>query len=214
MANWIIKWRSTKRGLPTINMNFQMMHMHSSIQQRMQNRHLVIRSEQTLQVLKVSSRSDTIPRVPPTPTASPRPPTDDCHGRSARSVDTVQAGVFQRPRVLDGEFAASHRESHRGGRDGVLQCRATARSRAVRSTVRSTSTEAELTFICFDDLLNNAEDVICTVVDNILAKHGDKTRDEPSFQAPEWPFLRTTHADSIKHSKEHGHSTRGSLCHW
>ena len=40
-------------------MNFQIMHMQSSIQQRMQNRHLVIGAEHTQQVLEVSPRPDT-----------------------------------------------------------------------------------------------------------------------------------------------------------
>ena len=41
--------------------------------------------------------------------------------------------------------------------------------------MRSTNLEAELPLISFDDPLNHTEDVVCTVVDNTIAKHGDKT---------------------------------------
>ena len=51
------------------------------------------------------------------------------------------------------ESSQLHVKSHPGARAGALQCRATARSRAGRSaTLRSTSLEAELPFISFDDL--------------------------------------------------------------
>ena len=43
-------------------------------------------------------------------------------------------------------------------------------------TVRSTSLEAELPFIFFDDLLSHIADLVCTVADNTLAKHNNKTR--------------------------------------
>ena len=54
----------------------------------------------------------------------------------------------------------------------VLSSRAEPRRSA---TMRSTNLEAELPLISFDDPLNHTEDVVCTVVDNTIAKHGDKT---------------------------------------
>ena len=49
-----------------------------------------------------------------------------------------------------------------------------------------------------------------TVVDYILAKHGDKTRKmNPLFEAPARPFLRMTYADAIQHCNEHGILNKG-----
>ena len=66
-------------------------------------------------------------------------------------------------------------------------------------------------FISFDDLFTRIKDIVCTVVDNTLAKHGDKTRKmDPSFEAPTRPFLRMTNTDTIKSTTSAGSSIRGS----
>ena len=43
-------------------------------------------------------------------------------------------------------------------------------NRKVRHVAEYHHLEAELPSVCFDDPLNNAEYLVCTVVDNILAK--------------------------------------------
>ena len=80
-----------------------------------------------------------------------------------------------------------------------------------RSTVRSTSLEAGLLFISFDDLLNHTADLVCTVVDKIFEKHGDKIlKMNPSFQALARLFPPTTYVDVITTATSTGPSTRGS----
>ena len=60
--------------------------------------------------------------------------------------------------------------------------------------------------------LTHIEDVVFTVVDNTIAKHGDKTRKKnPSFEAPTRPFLRMTRADTIKCYNEHWVLNKGKL---
>ncbi|KAL1413171.1 asparagine--tRNA ligase [Vanrija albida] len=70
-----------------------------------------------------------------------------------------------------------------------------------------THLEAELVFIKFNDLLDHLEDIICTVVDNLLA---DPVASEiiktlhPEFVPPSRPFLRLDYKDAIKYLNEHG----------
>lgn len=64
-----------------------------------------------------------------------------------------------------------------------------------------THLEAELAFIDFSDLLNHIEDVICTVIDKLLA---DPKISEiiyklnPGFVKPSRPFMRLDYKDAIK----------------
>lgn len=70
-----------------------------------------------------------------------------------------------------------------------------------------THLEAELVFIEFKDLLDHLEDLICTVVDTLLA---DPTASSivktlnPDFVAPSRPFMRLDYKDAIKYLNEHG----------
>ena len=75
--------------------------------------------------------------------------------------------------------------------------------------MRSTSLEAELPFVCFDDLLNNIEPS-SDRHRQILTKYGDKIHKmNPSFEEPERPFLWMTSADAIKFYNEHGIPKKG-----
>lgn len=70
-----------------------------------------------------------------------------------------------------------------------------------------THLEAELVFIEFNDLLNHLEDMICEVVDYLLA---DPIAAEiikslnPDFTPPSRPFMRLDYRDAIKYLNEHG----------
>ncbi|ODO00695.1 asparagine-tRNA ligase [Cryptococcus wingfieldii CBS 7118] len=70
-----------------------------------------------------------------------------------------------------------------------------------------THLEAELVFIKFKDLLDHLEDLICGVVDALLA---DPVASEiikslnPDFVAPQRPFVRLDYRDAIKYLNEHG----------
>ncbi|ODN78463.1 asparagine-tRNA ligase [Cryptococcus amylolentus CBS 6039] len=70
-----------------------------------------------------------------------------------------------------------------------------------------THLEAELVFIKFKDLLDHLEDMICGVVDTLLA---DPVASEiiktlnPDFVAPQRPFVRLDYRDAIKYLNEHG----------
>ena len=120
-----------------------------------------------------------IPRVLPQSRLHGDLPADDHQDAVRRRVDAVQAAAHQRPRVLDAELAAAPRERHRGSVRRSACCRAPARSRAGRSTMRSTSLEAGLLFISFDDPLNHTEGIVCTVVDNTLEAWLQDPQDEP-----------------------------------
>ena len=110
--------------------------------------------------------------------------------RSAKAGRCCSSCRTSTTRVLDAELTAAHQEPslRSGGRSAC--CRATTLSSAGRSvTLRSTGLEGELPFIYTDDPLNSIDDIVCTVVDNTLTTHGDKTRKmNPSFKARARPF--------------------------
>ncbi|WRT69492.1 asparagine-tRNA ligase [Kwoniella shivajii] len=70
-----------------------------------------------------------------------------------------------------------------------------------------THLEAELVFIQFKDLLDHLEDMICEVVDTLLADPVSaeiiKTLN-PEFTPPSRPFMRMDYRDAIKYLSEHG----------
>ncbi|KAF3938309.1 hypothetical protein ABW19_dt0208647 [Dactylella cylindrospora] len=69
-----------------------------------------------------------------------------------------------------------------------------------------THIEAELAFISFDDLLVHLEEMICRVIDYVLADPLCKDLIEelnPGFKAPSRPFLRMKYSDAIKWLNEH-----------
>ena len=74
--------------------------------------------------------------------------------------------------------------------------------------MRSTSLEAELLFVCFDDLFNLIKDIVCTVVDKTPLRRRQDPQDEPVVRGADAVVPRTTHADAIKHFNEQGSSTR------
>ncbi|KAL7423677.1 asparagine--tRNA ligase [Cryptotrichosporon argae] len=70
-----------------------------------------------------------------------------------------------------------------------------------------THLEAELAFLKFKDLLDHLEDLVCSVVDTLLA---DPVAAEiiktlnPDFVPPSRPFMRLDYRDAIKYLNEHG----------
>ncbi|KAF2173499.1 hypothetical protein M409DRAFT_15780 [Zasmidium cellare ATCC 36951] len=69
-----------------------------------------------------------------------------------------------------------------------------------------THIEAELDFITFDDLLEHLEDIICGVLDHVLAnpRTAAMLQDlNPDFQKPERPFKRMKYADAIDWLRSH-----------
>jgi len=69
-----------------------------------------------------------------------------------------------------------------------------------------THIEAELDFITFDDLLTHLELVMCSVIDIVLAHAPTAaliTSLNPDFRAPERPFKRMRYADAIDWLREH-----------
>ncbi|KAI9314259.1 hypothetical protein BX666DRAFT_1863172 [Dichotomocladium elegans] len=66
--------------------------------------------------------------------------------------------------------------------------------------------EAEMAFITFDEMLDSLEDLICDVIDRVLAHKPTRELIEqlnPGFKPPARPFLRMKYADAIKYLKEH-----------
>ncbi|KAI9484644.1 hypothetical protein BDB00DRAFT_878611 [Zychaea mexicana] len=65
--------------------------------------------------------------------------------------------------------------------------------------------EAEMAFLNFDEMLDCLEDLICDVIDRIMAHEPTRKLIEqlnPGFQPPARPFLRMKYADAIKYLKE------------
>ena len=90
--------------------------------------------------------------------------------------DAVQAADFNDPAYLT-ETSQLHFESVTtaiGLALSILSSLVVEPSR--RSALRSTSLEAELPFICIDDLLTRIKDLVCTVAHNILAKTATRPR--------------------------------------
>ncbi|KAL2109940.1 hypothetical protein VUR80DRAFT_1839 [Thermomyces stellatus] len=84
--------------------------------------------------------------------------------------------------------------------------------RAERSLTRRhlseyTHIEAELDFISFEDLLTHIEEVICSVIDNVLSRPeiaGFIKELNPDFKRPERPFKRMKYSEAIEWLNEHG----------
>lgn len=77
-------------------------------------------------------------------------------------------------------------------------------SRTRRHLAEYSHVEAECSFISFDDLLNNLEDLVCDVVDRVLKSPFGHIVHElnPDFVAPKKPFRRMPYTDAIAFLKE------------
>ncbi|KAG8226985.1 hypothetical protein J437_LFUL000290 [Ladona fulva] len=77
-------------------------------------------------------------------------------------------------------------------------------SRTRRHLAEYTHIEGECPFIDFDELLNRLEDLICDVVDRVLdSPYGHLVYDlNPTFKKPEKPFLRMNYSDAIEYLKK------------
>ncbi|XP_062583544.1 asparagine--tRNA ligase, cytoplasmic-like [Saccostrea cucullata] len=78
-------------------------------------------------------------------------------------------------------------------------------SRTRRHLAEYTHIEAECPFISFEDLLNKLEDLVCDVVDRVLnGPYGNIVKElNPEFKPPKRPFKRLEYKDAVKYLKEH-----------
>lgn len=79
-------------------------------------------------------------------------------------------------------------------------------SRTRRHLAEYSHVEAECPFISFEDLLDRLEDLICDVVDRVLKSPLGHVVYElnPDFKVPTRPFMRMNYADAIVYLKENG----------
>lgn len=77
-------------------------------------------------------------------------------------------------------------------------------SRTRRHLAEYTHIEGECAFITFDDLLNRLEDLVCDVVDRILkSPYGHIVKElNPDFKPPKRPFRRMAYTDALVFLKE------------
>lgn len=78
-------------------------------------------------------------------------------------------------------------------------------SRTRRHLAEYTHVEAECPFITFDELLDRLEDLVCDVVDRVLKSPLGSVVHElnPDFKPPKKPFRRMAYTDAIEYLKEH-----------
>lgn len=78
-------------------------------------------------------------------------------------------------------------------------------SRTRRHLAEYTHVEAECPFIIFDELLDRLEDLVCDVVDRVLKSPLGSVVHElnPDFKPPKKPFRRMAYTDAIEYLKEH-----------
>ncbi|XP_063932732.1 asparagine--tRNA ligase, cytoplasmic-like isoform X2 [Zophobas morio] len=77
-------------------------------------------------------------------------------------------------------------------------------SRTRRHLAEYTHVEAECPFITYEDLLDRLEDLICDVVDRVLkSPYADIVYElNPNFQVPKKPFLRMNYPEAIEYLKK------------
>lgn len=77
-------------------------------------------------------------------------------------------------------------------------------SRTRRHLAEYSHVEAECPFITFDQLLNRLEDIICDVVDRVLkSPYADIVKElNPDFVPPKRPFKRMNYAEAIEYLRE------------
>merc|ERR1711971_621900 len=78
-------------------------------------------------------------------------------------------------------------------------------SRTRRHLAQYTHIEGECPFINFDELLDRLEDLICDVVDRVLkGPHGQHVLElNPDFKAPVKPFKRMAYVEAVQWLKDH-----------
>ncbi|KAL3277722.1 hypothetical protein HHI36_013065 [Cryptolaemus montrouzieri] len=77
-------------------------------------------------------------------------------------------------------------------------------SRTRRHLAEYTHVEAECPFLTFEELLDRLEDLICDVVDRVLkSPYADIVHElNPNFEVPKRPFLRMNYSEAIEYLKK------------